>query len=315
MVKTYDGTLAYLVSQLDALDPKLYEPLYNVTWGRDIKLRSGVSFGNDSTSFVRVSYGANGTQSIGGLPFISANATDLEGVSIDGERVVLPMRLLGRELAYSSVELERSQLLGNSIDTQKFNALNASYQMATDQMVYIGCTELAAKCTGLLNNADITVKNAAKTWKTATADEILAEINSAIESAWKESAYTSCPNKLLLPPEQFALIAGKKIGDAGSTSVLSYVEDNSISLRVNGNKLDVQPVKWLSGRGVGSTSTSPVDRFMVYTNDESKVRFPMVPIRRETPYYKGINFIAPYIWAFGEVEFVYPETALYVDGI
>lgn len=315
MVKTYDGTLAYMVSQLDALDPKLYEPLYNVTWGRDIKLRSGVNFGNDSTSFVRVSYGANGTQNISGMPFISANATDLEGVSVDGERVVLPMRLLGRELAYSSVELERSQLLGNSIDTQKFNALNISYQMSTDQMVYVGCKELAATCTGLLNNGDITVKAASKTWKTATADEILDEINSAIEAAWKESAYTSCPNKLLLPPAQFALLAGKKVGDVGTTSLLTYIEDNSIALRVNGVKLDVQPVKWLSGLGTGSTTASPVDRAMVYTNAEDKVRFPLVPIRRETPYYKGINFIAPYIWAFGEVEFVYPETALYIDGI
>lgn len=315
MVKTYDGTLAYMVSQLDALDPKLYEPLYNVTWGRDIKLRSGVNFGNDSTSFVRVSYGANGTQNINGMPFISANATDLEGVSVDGERVVLPMRLLGRELAYSSVELERSQLLGNSIDTQKFNALNISYQMSTDQMVYVGCKELAATCTGLLNNGDITVKAASKTWKTATADEILDEINSAIEAAWKESAYTSCPNKLLLPPAQFALLAGKKVGDVGSISLLTYIEDNSIALRVNGTKLDVQPVKWLTGLGTGSTTASPVDRAMVYTNAEDKVRFPLVPIRRETPYYKGINFIAPYIWAFGEVEFVYPETALYIDGI
>ncbi len=313
MAKTFDGTLAYLVSQLDALDPKLYEPLYNVTWGRDIKLRSGVNFGNDSTSFVRVNYGANGTQSVGGLPFISANATDLEGVSVDGERVVLPMRLLGRELAYSSIELERSQLLGNSIDTQKFNALNVSYQMATDQMVYVGCKELAATCTGLLNCADVTVSNATKTWSTSTADEILAEINGAIETAWKATGYSSCPNKLLLPPAQFALIAGKKAGDAATDSILKYVEENSISLRVNGTKLDVQPVKWLTD--LGGTTGALKDRMVVYTNEEDKVRFPLVPIRRETPYHKGINFIAPYIWAFGEVEFVYPETALYVDGI
>jgi hypothetical protein len=41
----------------------------------------------------------------------------------------------------------------------------------------------------------------------------------------------------------------------------------------------------------------------------------MVPIRRETAYYQGIRFIAPYLWLFGEMEFVYPETVLYADGI
>ena len=54
---------------------------------------------------------------------------------------------------------------------------------------------------------------------------------------------------------------------------------------------------------------------VAYTNDESRVRFPMVPVRRETPYYQGIRFHAPYLWAFGEVEFVYPETVRYADGI
>jgi hypothetical protein len=41
----------------------------------------------------------------------------------------------------------------------------------------------------------------------------------------------------------------------------------------------------------------------------------MVPIRRETTYHKGITFHAPYIWAYGEVEFVKTITARYADGI
>jgi hypothetical protein len=84
----------------------------------------------------------------------------------------------------------------------------------------------------------------------------------------------------------------------------------AISNNINGKPLNIQPLKWLTGRGVG-----PTDRMVAYTNAEDRVRFPMVPVRRETPYYQGIRFIAPYIWAFGAVEFVYPETVLYRDGI
>jgi hypothetical protein len=54
---------------------------------------------------------------------------------------------------------------------------------------------------------------------------------------------------------------------------------------------------------------------LAYTNEENRVRFPMVPIRRETAYYEGIRFIAPYLWAFGQMEFVYPETLQYADGL
>ena len=313
MAKTMDSSLAFLVSQLDALDSKLYEPLYNVTWGRDIKLRSGVGFGHESTSFTRVNYGTMGTVTAGGMPFIADNATTLNNVTVNGERVVLPMRLLGLELAYSSVELDRSQLLGTSIDTQKFNALNTAYQMATDRMVYVGTDEVTtggSAVGGLVNSSAVAVSPTTKAWATATADEILQDINNAIETSWKSTGYAVCPNKILLPPEKFAFISSKRVGDAGNMSVLTYIEENSIALRVNGSKIDIKPVKWLSDAGVGKTT-----RMVVYTNEEDKVRFPMVPIRREATYNKGINFIAPYIWAFGEVEFVYPETALYVDGI
>lgn len=313
-MKTFDSTLAYYVNQLDNLDKKLYEPLFSVTWGRDIKLRSGITMANESTSFIRSTIGAVGTQNATGKPWISPNTTTLPGVSVNGERVVLPLRLLGQEVSYSSVELERSQLLGQPIDAQKFNALNTIYQMATDEMIYVGDSAVGAE--GLVNSTLVTSGSVpsgtggSPLWVNKTPDEILKDVNDMVTAAWQASGFSVCPDKLLLPPAQFAYISSQKISTAGNVSILTFLEDNSISLRVNGRKLDIQPLKWLTGRGAAGT-----DRMVAYTNDEERVRFPMVPIRRETPYYLGIKFNAPYIWAFGEVEFVYPETAVYRDGI
>lgn len=313
-MKTFDSTLAFYVNQLDNLDKKLYEPLVNVTWGRDINLRTGITMANESTSFIRSSFGGVGTQAASGKPWLSPNTTTLPGVSINGERVTLPLRLLGQEISYSSVELERSQLIGQPIDAQKFNALNTMYQMSTDEMVYTGDDATGSK--GLLNSTEVTsgsVPNGAggsPLWVNKTPDEILKDVNDLIQAAWQASGFAVCPDKLLLPPAQFAYIAGQKISTAGNVSILTFLEDNSISLRVNGRKLDIQPVKWLTGRGAAGAN-----RMVAYTNNEDRVRFPMVPIRRETPYYLGIKFNAPYIWAFGEVEFVYPETVRYADGI
>lgn len=312
--KTFDSTLAYFVNQLDNLDRKLYEPLYNVTWGRDINLRTGITMANESTSFIRSNIGGIGTQNAQGKPWISPNTTTLPGVSVNGERVVLPLRLLGQEISYTSVELERSQLIGQPIDTQKFDAMNIMYQMNTDEMVYIGDTDVGAK--GLLNSNLVTsgaVANGAAgtpAWATKTPDEILKDVNDMVTAAWQASGFAVCPDKVLLPPAQFAYISSQKVSNAGNVSILQFLEDNSIALRVNGRKLEIQPVKWLTGRGA-----SGADRMVAYTNQEDKVRFPMVPVRRETPYYLGIKFNAPYIWAFGEVEFLYPETVIYRDGI
>ena len=319
--RTRDSSLSYFVNQLDNLDKRLYEPLTSVSWGRDIKLRPGITMSEESTSFIQSAFAATATLNQGGgntggnMPWISAETTAIPGVDINGNRIVQPLRLLGRECSFTSVELERSQLTGQPIDVQKLNAMNILYQMNTDQIVYVGAPEIAGY-QGLLNSSLITASSVANgisgspLWTKKTADEILADVNTLIESTWSASAFAVCPSKLLLPPFQFSYIASQKVSSAGNVSILKFLKENSISLSVNGQELDIQPVKWLTGRGQGGT-----DRMLAYTNEEDRVRFPMVPIRRETAYYQGIRFVAPYIWAFGQMEFVYPETLQYADGI
>jgi len=319
--RTKDSALAYYINQLENFDPKLYEPLTSVSWGRDIKLRTGITMSNESTSYIRSAFAGGGslsnpaTASSGGnMPWISAETTAIEGVSVNGEKIATPLRLLGREISYTSVELERSQLTGQPIDTQKLSAMNTLYQMNTDQMVYIGSSDVVV--TGLFNDASVTTGTVANgiagtpAWTTKTPDEILADVNTLVESAWSASAFAVCPSELRLPPFQFSYIASQKVSSAGNVSILKFLEENSISLKINGKALNIQPVKWLTGRGAGST-----DRMVAYTNEEDRVRFTMVPIRRETAYYQGIRYIAPYIWAFGGIELVYPETVQYADGI
>lgn len=318
--KTKDSALAFYVNQLENLDKRLYMPLTEVSWGRDVKLRPGITMSDESTSFIQSAFAAGGTMSNsngsngGNMPWISAETTAIPGVSIDGQKVVLPLRLLGREISYTSVELDRSQRLGMSVDAQKMDALNILYQMNTDQIIYIGSTDVNQ--TGLLNNASVTASavvngvSGSSLWANKTPDEILADVNTLIESTWQASAFAVCPSKLLLPPVQFGFLASQKVSSAGNVSILKFLKENSLSLQINGKELDIQPVKWLTGRGVNGE-----DRMLAYTNEENRVRYPMVPIRRETAYYQGIRFIAPYIWAFGVMEFPYPETLQYADGI
>lgn len=314
--KTRDSALAYYVNQLENLDKRLYEPLISTTWGRDIKLRSGITMANESTSFIRSAFAAAGTlqNTTGNMPWISAETTAIPGVSVNGAKIVLPLRLLAREISYTSVELERSSLTGQPIDVQKINAMNQLYQMNTDQMVYIGSSDVGA--TGLVNSAQVTVANVpngangSPLWSQKTPDEILADVNATLAASWLASAYAVCPGKLGLPPTQFSYLASQKVSSAGNVSILKFLQENSISLTINGRELEIVPMKYLAGAGVSS-----VDRMVVYTNSEEYVRFPMVPVRRETPYFYGIRYTAPYLWAFGEMEIVYPETIRYADGI
>jgi hypothetical protein len=314
--QTRDSALAYFVNQLENLDRRLYEPLVSVSWSRDIKLRSGITMSNESTSFIRSAFAGTGTltNATGNMPWVSAETTAIPGVSVNGQKIVLPLRLLAREISYTSVELERSQLTGQPIDVQQMNAFNEMYQMNTDQMVYIGSTDVGA--TGLFNDANVTATTVdtgvggGTAWTTKTPDEILNDVNTLLEGSWSAAAFAVCPAELRLPPFQFSYIASQKVSSAGNVSILEFLKQNSIALQINGKPLNIQPVKWLTGRGANSA-----DRMAVYTNDESRVRFPMVPVRRENAYYQGLRYVAPYLWAFGELEVVYPETVRYADGI
>lgn len=319
--RTKDSTLAYYVNQLENLDKRLYLPLTSTSWGRDMNLRSGITMSDESTSFIRSAYAAPGSldnPSVaaqgGNIPWISAETTAIPGISINGQKIVLPLRLAAREVSYTSVELDRSQKTGQPIDSLKINALNRTYQMNIDQLVYIGAAGVST--TGLLNNVSITASTVAvgasglTTWVSKTPDEILNDVNSLLEATWAAAAYEVCPSKLLLPPLQFSYIVSQKVSSAGNISILEFLRTNCIANAINGRPLDICPVKWLPGLGSGST-----DRMVAYTNDEERVRYPMVPVRRETAYYQGIRFIAPYLWALGEIEFVYPETVQYADGI
>lgn len=319
--RTYDSALAYFVNQLENLDKRLYEPLVAVTWGRDIKLRAGITMSNESTSFIQSAFAgpgslsANlGTNAGGNMPWLSTETTAIPGVSVNGQKVVTPLRLLAREISYTSVELERSQLTQQPIDVQKINALNTLYQMNVDQMVYIGSSDVSQ--TGLVNNSSVTanvVANGASgspLWINKTPDEILADVNTEVTDVWTAAGFAVCPGALLLPPTNFSYIASQKVSSAGNVSILKFLQENAITNQINGKPLDILPVKWLTGAGATGTN-----RMVAYTNEEDRVRFPMVPIRRETAYYQGIRFTCPYIYAFGGVEFVYPETVGYADGI
>lgn len=318
--RTQDSNLAYFINQLENFDPTLHEPLVAVSWARDIKLRPGISMANESTSFTRQAFGGPGSLSNaaapagGNMPWISKETTAIADVQVNGIKVVLPLRSLAREISYSSIELDRSQLTQQPIDVQQLNAMNMLYQMNTDQMVYVGSTDVGA--TGLLNDSGITAETVAtggsgsKLWSAKTPVEILADVNTVLANCWLSAAYAVCPSKLLLPPTQFSYLSSQLVSSAGSISILEFLKKNSIALSINGRELDIQPVKWLAAAGADGT-----DRMMVYTNDLQYARFPMVPVRRETAYYRGIKFFAPYVWAFGEMEIVYPETLRYADGI
>lgn len=311
---TIDSAGAFLVGELERLDQRLHEPLAAVTWSRDIKLREDVSIADEFSSFTNSSFAAAAGVAGSGKAWVGKDANAITGIALDIGKTTSPLPLWAMQLGWTIPELESAQKLGRPVDQQKFAGMQLKYQMDIDEQVYIGDTALGL--TGLVNGARVTnVANAttgdwADPTTPATPDQILADVNELLNSVWAASAYAVCPDKLLLPPLQYAYIVSQKVSTAGNVSILQFLRDNSLSNAINGRPLDIQPLKWLVDRGVGTT-----DRMVAYTNDMERVRFPLVPLQRTPLEYRDLRQLTTYFGRLGAVEFVYPETIGYRDGI
>ena len=317
---TIDSTGAFLIGELERLDQKLHEPLVSITWSRDIDLREDVTIADEASSFTNSSFAAAGGINSGGKSFVGKNSNAISGIALDIAKTSQPLYLWAKEVGYTIPELLSAQQMGRPVDTQKYTGMQLKHQMDIDEMVYIGDVDVNRK--GLLNSDLVTLGfvdaglSGSTLWKDKTPDEVLADVNSLIEECWRSSGYAVCPSKLLLPPAQFAWLVSQKVSSAGNLSILNFLEDNCIALKVNGKKLDIQPCKWCTGRGVdfGSPEVAS-DRMVAYTQEKDRVRFPLVPLQRTPLEYRSLYQLTTYYGRLGVVEFVYPETVRYADGI
>jgi hypothetical protein len=308
---TIDSSGSFLIGELERLDQTLHMPLAAVTWGRDIQLREDVSIADEVSSFTNSTFAAAGGPSPSGKSWIGKDANAITGIQLDIGKTANPLTLWGQQLGWTIPELESAQKLGRPVDQQKYEGLQLKYNMDIDEQVYIGDTTLGFS--GLVNNTSVTVTNAVTgNWTngTTTPLQILADVNAELQANWAASGFARCPDKLLLPPLKFSYLVSTLISSAGNISILEFIKNNSICNSINGRPLDVQPLKWLTGRGA-----SGKDRMVAYTNDRNLVRFPLVPLQRTPLEYRGIHQLTTYFGRLGVVEVVYPETINYVDGI
>lgn len=316
MSGTFDQAtnLAFYTSNLINLDPELHKPITNVTWGKAISLRDGISISDEYTAFTRGSFGSTGTTQIGGIPWITQSTTDMPNVSLGAERVMTPIRLAGQLITYTRIDVEKAQKEGRNIDGDKLEALHELYQLGIDKMVYKGDAELDTpdhKCRGLLNSETPTVINSAATFDAMDADKMVDAINDLLEAAWSQCAYAVMPDMVILPPKIYAKLATTKYSSNGEKTILTYLKENCLATTQSGTPIEFMPCVHANTAGADGKA-----RITAYNKDPRYVRFNMAPIRREESYVdKGIYYNTPYIWALGEVEFVRPEAVVYMDKV
>lgn len=325
---TYDSTGAFLVGELERLDYTMHMPLTDITYSRDIDMREDVTIADENTSFTYAQFASAGGLGTGqgirnGKAWIAKEATQVSSASVDIDKLVFPLHEWGLELKYSILELASAAQVGRPIDQQKMYAINKKHEMDIDEQVYVG--DAGFNETGLFNNSRVSnvsnVPNGAASsplWTSKTPNEILADVNSTLTSAWTQAGFAVMPNRVMLPPQQFSYINSTLISTgAGNISILTFLLENNMIKRSGQGELQILPSKWLIGAGSGGTlgTAGTVDRMVAYHKSKEYVRYPMTGLQRTPIQYDGMWHKMVYYCRLGVVEVVYPETLAYRDGL
>ena len=305
---------SFLVSELEKREMDIKKPLTSVTYPRDIKVNVGGGW-VDTISAVAVEYGATDD---GDGSITATNSDGVPVVNVNFNKGQFKAHPFMRSLRIGWIDVQRANQIGRSLDQALREGVRLVYDKHMDKNVYQGFALYGT--TGLINNADVTATSASTgagggtTFASKTPDEILNDINQAINTVWASCDYDedAIPNHILLPYSDYALLVNRKVSDIGDKSVLTYLLENNIA-KMKGVDLKIEGCKWCDGAGVGST-----DRMVVYVNKErflSVDELQPLSMVMTTPSAKYASYDTLYSANVGEVKLYYTQTILYVDGV
>ena len=309
-----NDSYTFLMKELERTDETILEPLSGTDWPRDMPVVTGGGL-VESVATIDVAYASSGgdddnlfTEAANNIPIIQADMSQSVARTFN----------FAEYMAFSVLEQEKMRQVGRDPQTFLDKGIRLHCDKYIDRNVYVGFSKV--KSAGLLNSASITRVSAVPhtsggtdtQWQHKTADEILADINTAISGVWmaNDCASDALPNHILIPVEQFGMLVTRKVSDGADKSILTYVLENNLAAQ-QGVNLIISPCKWCAG--IGSSGT---DRMVVYMNRVDRLCFNLTqPLRRMDTEYADMRVKIPYFSQFSEVRFLYPTTVRYMDGI
>lgn len=306
--------MAFLTGELEKRDPRLLEPLNSVTWMRDIVAKTGGGW-VEFTSNTFVDYATTGGNESG---IIGGETNDIPIMQANTQKDVWKVFTFANILKVPFVDQAKLQNIGRSLDDILDKGIRLNYNKSIDNLVYSGLPAMGVY--GLVNNPDVVTSAAPNgasgksEWSSKTPDEILDDINSLIAETWEASEYdlTGMANHILIPPNQYAFLVGRKVSDAGNISILQFLMENNIA-RNQGVDLVIAPSRWCTAAGTGGK-----DRIVAYVNEEDRINFDLpVPLSRvmTQPQVTEMAYLTAYAAQLGQVKVLYNSCIRYMDGI
>ena len=292
-------------------------PLTSFTYGRDVPVRVGGGWA-EFVSSMQVGYGIAGGSGDGLMH--SGGANGIPMIQADFSKGLFKTHMIAAGTRVMWVDMQRGNMTGRNMDSLLRDGLRMTYDKHMDENTYTGFSRYDT--TGLINNPDVTVMDAASNgatspstkWKDKTPDQILKDVNDVILATWERAEYDrdAVPNHIIMPYEQYNYIATKKVTELAEKTILTFLLENNVA-KHNGADLFIGATGWCKGAGDAGE-----DRLAAYCNKERYLAMDeLVPLTRAMtgPNTAEFCYDTAYAGNLSEVQVFYEQTITYMDGI
>jgi len=292
----------FFQKQLEHVKAKTFEVLYpELTFRKVFPISTETNPGADSITYR--SYDRHGKAKIMGN-----GAQDLPRVDVSGKETTIKVRTLGDSYGYTIQEIKAAKMSGTPLDQKRANAARGAIEFLMNQIAYLGDDEFGLA--GLFNGAGVPVGDAPNgAWDSSTdPSDILADVNDAFGQVFAGTNGVERPNKLLLPPSQWTMLATTPRSDTSDKSLLTWIIENSPFLSTV-NDVIICPECIEAG-------TDSCDIMAVVSSNPEKMEFEIpeeIMFHPEQP--KGIEFIIPVTARCAGLNMYYPYSAYISEGI
>lgn len=300
--------IAFMVSQLAYTEAQVYERLYTPMQYEDfLPISFEAGEWARSIRYETYDYAGRGKRS-------SGKGRDINKVDVAYGEVNMPVVNGNIGYDYDTEELRATAFLRKPVPETKLQAAMEGYKRHLNFVGLMGESE--SNLTGLFNNPNVPQGNApnggwAALIAAGTPDLILQDVNALIYDVRNNTNFNDWPTDVIIAPAKMALISGQPRSSTSDKTILQYLKENNCA-KTEGNV----DVKFSSGYGLNTAGAGNTARMMAYVKSPTRLimHIPM-PLRFLAPQLIGLSVEVPGEYKYSGVEFRYPKSAKYSDGL
>lgn len=244
VVRLDAGPSLFLSQELESLEAKIYRVELGVLKAMMIfPVKTDVDPTSDTYAYQML------TQ-VGNAAILRLPSSEIPNVDIYREKFSSPIKTLADKYSFDRDALEKAAARNIPLESEGAEAARRKVAELAQEILLNG--DDGTQLPGLLTNPTVPRVTVASgvggvTWALKTADEIIRDISSLAGGVYEDSKEAYKARKLVLPTQQYNLIADKPRSTNSDMTVMQYVLKNSPYIK------SIESLPQLDGAGTGGT--------------------------------------------------------------